>query len=54
MPGRGEAELFQETPDRFFLKVADVVLTFERDASGTVIGVRVVDRGHTLTAKKIG
>jgi CubicO group peptidase (beta-lactamase class C family) len=54
MPGRGEAELFQEAADRFFLKVADVVLTFERDASGAVIGVRVMDRGRALMAKKVG
>jgi CubicO group peptidase (beta-lactamase class C family) len=54
MPGRGEAELFQLAPDTFFLKVADVVLTFERDAAGAVQGVRVVERGRTMRAKKVG
>jgi len=53
MPGRGEAELFQEAPDRFFLKVADVVLTFERDAAGTVQAVRVTDRGRTTRATRV-
>jgi CubicO group peptidase (beta-lactamase class C family) len=53
MPGRGEAELFQEAPDRFFLKVADVVLTFERDAAGAVQAVRVTDRGRTMRAARV-
>jgi hypothetical protein len=53
MPGRGEAEMFQQAPDTFFLKVADVVLTFERDASGAVEGVRVVERGRPMRAKRI-
>jgi hypothetical protein len=53
MPGRGEAEMFQQADDTFFLKVADVVLTFERDASGAVEGVRVVERGRPMRAKRI-
>ena len=53
MPGRGEAELFQEAPDRFFLKVADVTLTFERDAAGRVTVVRVVERGRPMVANKV-
>jgi CubicO group peptidase (beta-lactamase class C family) len=53
MPGRGEAELFPLAPDSFFLKVADVVLTFERDAAGAVQGVRVVERGREVRGKKV-
>jgi CubicO group peptidase (beta-lactamase class C family) len=53
MPGRGEAELFPLAPDTFFLKVADVVLTFERDGAGTVQGVRVVERGREMRGKKV-
>jgi CubicO group peptidase (beta-lactamase class C family) len=53
MPGRGEAELFQEAPDRFFLKVADVVLILERDTAGAVIGAQVVDRGRALSARRV-
>jgi CubicO group peptidase (beta-lactamase class C family) len=53
MPGRGEAELFREAADRFFLKVADVVVMFERDASGQVTGARVTERGRALTARKL-
>ena len=53
MPGRGEAELFALAPDTFFLKVADVVLTFERDTTGAVQGVRVVERGRAMRGKKV-
>jgi CubicO group peptidase (beta-lactamase class C family) len=53
MPGRGEAEIFQEAPDRFFLKVADVVINFERDAGGAVVAARVEERGRALVAKKV-
>lgn len=53
MPGRGEAEMFQEAPDRFFLRVADVTLSFEREGGGRVTTVRVVDRGRALVARKI-
>ena len=53
MPGRGEAELFPLAPDTFFLKVADVVLTFERDTAGAVQGVRVVERGREMRGKKV-
>ena len=53
MPGRGEAELFQEAPDRFFLKIADVTLTFERDAAGLVGAVRVVERGRPMVARRV-
>jgi CubicO group peptidase (beta-lactamase class C family) len=52
MPGRGEAELFQEAADRFFLKVADVTLHFERDQRGRVVSVRVVERGRSLTGRR--
>jgi CubicO group peptidase (beta-lactamase class C family) len=54
MPGRGEAELFQEAADRFFLKVVDVVVTFERDAAGVVTAARVVESGRPpLVARKV-
>jgi CubicO group peptidase (beta-lactamase class C family) len=53
MPGRGEAELFPLAQDTFFLKVADVVLTFERDTAGAVQGVRVVERGREMRGKKV-
>jgi CubicO group peptidase (beta-lactamase class C family) len=54
MTGRGEAEMFQEAPDRFFLKVTDVTLTVERDAAGKVTGLNVIDRGRAITARKVG
>jgi CubicO group peptidase (beta-lactamase class C family) len=53
VPGRGEAELFQEAPDRFFLRVADVTVAFERDATGVVAAARVVDRGKPLVVKRV-
>jgi CubicO group peptidase (beta-lactamase class C family) len=53
MPGRGEAEMFQESNDRFFLKVADVVIVFERDSAARVVSARVVDRGREIVAKKV-
>ena len=53
MPGRGEAEMFEEAPDRFFLRVADVVLTFARDAAGRVVSARVNDRGREMLATRV-
>jgi CubicO group peptidase (beta-lactamase class C family) len=53
MPGRGEAELFQQAPDTFFLQVADVVLSFERNAAGAVQGMRMTERGRSFAARKL-
>jgi CubicO group peptidase (beta-lactamase class C family) len=51
--GQSRAELFAESESSFFLKVADVHLTFVKDASGAVTHV-VVDQGSaSREAKKI-
>ncbi len=53
MPGRGQAELFQEGPDRFFLKITDVALHVDRDAAGVVIGAHVFDGPRVIRLRKI-
>jgi hypothetical protein len=53
MPGRGEAEMFQESPDHLFLKTPRVTSVFERDPSGRVSAVSFTESGKTMTAAKI-
>jgi CubicO group peptidase (beta-lactamase class C family) len=53
MPGRGAGELFQEAPDRFFLKTPNVVVVFERDASGRVTGVSFTEGGRMMRGAKV-
>jgi CubicO group peptidase (beta-lactamase class C family) len=51
--GQPKAELFAESETNFFLKVADIQLTFIKDAQGKVTGVVVHQGGTHTTAPQI-
>jgi hypothetical protein len=53
MPGRGEAELFQESRDHFFMRAALILIEFERDSSGAVTAAVLIERGRRMRAPKI-
>ena len=52
-PGQPKLELFPESETRFFLKVADIQITFVRDEKGNVSGLILRQNAKDLTAKKI-
>ena len=51
--GQGKVQLFPEREDEFFLKVADVQITFTKDSSGTVTGLVLHQNGNDQPAKKV-
>jgi D-alanyl-D-alanine-carboxypeptidase/D-alanyl-D-alanine-endopeptidase len=51
--GQKRAELFAESETSFFLKEADVQLTFVKDASGKITHVLLRQGGFDIEAKKI-
>ncbi|HYN08963.1 MAG TPA: hypothetical protein VES67_16390 [Vicinamibacterales bacterium] len=53
MTGRGQAEMLQEAPDRFFFRTPSVQLVFERDAMGGVTAVQITEGGRTIRATKL-
>ena len=46
-------QLFAESQTKFFLKDADIQLTFQKDAKGNVTGLQLVQRGNPSEGKKI-
>jgi CubicO group peptidase (beta-lactamase class C family) len=53
VPGRGEAEMFQFGPDRFFLQVAEADLEIERGPDGEVIAATLIEAGRRMRAARI-
>jgi hypothetical protein len=51
--GQGAAEIFAESPTKFFLKVVDAQVEFTLDASGAVTGLVLNQNGRSLPGKKI-
>jgi CubicO group peptidase (beta-lactamase class C family) len=51
--GQPSAELFPESEAKFFLRVVDAQITFNRDAGGQVIGLILHQGGRNIPAKKI-
>jgi D-alanyl-D-alanine carboxypeptidase len=51
--GQGPAEIFPESPTKFFLKVVDGQVEFTLDPSGAVTGMVLTQGGRRLPAKKI-
>jgi uncharacterized protein YneR len=52
-PGQPKIELFPESDTRFFLKAANIQITFVKDEKGSVSGLILHQDGKDLTAKKI-
>lgn len=52
--GQPKFPLFAETKDRLFLKVVDAVIEFQRDASGQVTGIVLLQGGQQMPGKKKG
>ena len=52
--GEGKAQLFAEAEDKFFLKIADLQVTFTEDESGEVTGLILHQEDGDQTARKIG
>ena len=53
MKGQGEAEIFCEVDDKFFMRSAPVSLSFERDSTGVVTHVKLsFDKKVFRLAKK--
>lgn len=50
--GQQEFELFAESKDRFFLKVVDAQVEFNRDASGKVTGLILHQGGRSMPAPR--
>jgi len=46
-------ELFPESESQFFLKVADVEVTFVKDDKGQVIHIDIHSNGQDLRARRI-
>ena len=51
--GQGRAEIFPEAETRFFYKVVDAVIHFEKDASGKVTSLVLEQGGRKQSGKKI-
>jgi CubicO group peptidase (beta-lactamase class C family) len=51
--GQGKAEMFAERENFFFLKVADIQLTFTKDADGKTDKLILHQNGRDMPAKKI-
>lgn len=52
-PGQPKLELFPESETKFFLKVADIQITFIKDKEGQTSGLTLRQNGRDLKAKKI-
>ena len=53
LPGQQAFPVFAESETRFFLKVVDATLDFQKDSSGKVTGVTLTQNGRSTTAPKI-
>jgi len=51
--GQPKVEIFPETETRFFLKVADIQIAFERDEAGNVTGLVIEQGDERAPTKKI-
>jgi D-alanyl-D-alanine carboxypeptidase len=51
--GQGEVEVFPESETKFFLKVTDAQLEFQKDAEGKVTGLILFQNGRQMPAKKV-
>ena len=51
--GQGKVEVFPESETKFFLKVAAVKISFQKDAAGTFSQLTVHQNGQDMVAKKI-
>ncbi len=51
--GQPKLELFAEAEDRFFLRVVDAQIVFQRDAAGRVTGLELVQGGTRLQLRRI-
>jgi CubicO group peptidase (beta-lactamase class C family) len=54
IPKDNEAEMFAESENRFYLKVADVQAVFVKDAQGRVSGLRLTFEGQNMQAQRGG
>ncbi len=52
--GEGKAQLFAEAEDKFFLKIAELQVTFTEDESGEVTGLILHQEEGDQTARKVG
>jgi putative CocE/NonD family hydrolase len=52
-PGQPKVELFPESETRFYLKGADIQITFQRDEKGIIYGLILRQNSKDLNAKKI-
>ncbi|MES1168396.1 MAG: serine hydrolase, partial [Oleiharenicola lentus] len=50
--GQQKLPVFASAKDEFFYKVVDARLSFQRDATGQVVGVVLHQGGHDMPAKK--
>jgi outer membrane protein assembly factor BamB len=53
VPDQGKPPMFASAPDTFFLKAADVVLTFRRDAEGKVDQMTLLQGGMEVKMKRV-
>ena len=51
--GQGTVPVFAESETDFFLKVAEVTISFTRDSDGIVDGLVFRQGGQTITSKKV-
>src|SRR5688500_7925557 len=51
--GQSKAPLFAEAPDKFFLRVANVQVTFTKTPSGEVAGLILHQGGRDQTGRKV-
>jgi CubicO group peptidase (beta-lactamase class C family) len=51
--GQSKVELQAENENKFYVEVADADVTFVKDASGLVTGLKLTQNGRTTDAKKI-
>jgi CubicO group peptidase (beta-lactamase class C family) len=51
--GQSVVEIFAEAPDRFFMKVTDVQIDFQRDGAGKVSALVLHQNGLNITAPRV-
>jgi hypothetical protein len=51
--GQGKIEVFPESETKFFPKVIEATITFEKDASGKVVALMLSQGGREQRAKRI-
>jgi nitroreductase len=51
--GQPKVEIFPETENKFFLKVVDAQINFEKDENGKVTGLMLHQGGRDMTATKV-